>query len=61
MCNVQKTTAEIVNDLADALLKPDIPLSMEAAVGHAIARFVEAEPDNPELDSWRDLLRMEAP
>jgi len=66
-----KTTEKIVRELADALAIPDIPLSMEVAIGHAIARLVEqhyevmqshpermlSEPKNRELDNWREFIR----
>lgn len=58
-----KTTAEIVNDLAGALgLFHDdegeaLSLEGHAAIGNALARLVEVEPNNPELDGWRNHIR----
>ena len=58
-----KTTAAIVQALAAALeasLEDEsqtLPFSADIAIGHAIARLVELEPNNPDLDDWREHIR----
>jgi hypothetical protein len=52
-----KTTAEIVHELGELLEDPEIPVPMETTVCALIARFVELEPENRELDDWRNTIR----
>ena len=58
-----KTTAEIVRDLPEVLEaslegeSQTLPFSADTAIGHALARLVELEPNNPELDEWRKHIR----
>lgn len=56
----KKTTADRIKELSRELARFTIPLEREIETGLEISRLVEAEPDNHDLDGWRDLLRMEA-
>jgi len=50
------STAEIVHELGEELGNPALPVSVEVTIAHAIARLAELEPDNAELDDWRDFM-----
>ena len=50
------STAEIVRELGEELANPELPVSAEVAIAHAIARLIDLEPDNAELDDWRDFM-----
>jgi len=50
------STTEIVRELGEELANPWLPASAEVTIAHAIARLVDLEPDNAELDDWRDFM-----
>lgn len=52
----QMSTAEIVRELGEELANPELPVSAEVAIAHALARLVELEPGNTELDDWRECI-----
>lgn len=58
------STAEIVQGLGEILSNqlnhPELPLTTEILMAHALARLVELERDNPELDEWREPELLEA-
>lgn len=62
-----KTTKELLQQLADALdflavgedgELVEVPLAVETSIIDAMYRLVEQEPDNKELDAWREELQI---